>query len=591
MASRRLRHSLGRALVLGAMVLAACEPKSETTTPEPSPTTKGASAVRGPAQPWVFDDPFPSVEALAQYLDEPGPDIGEILTTSSPETWTLHGDGTDRIDIRPYDGPDPVGQAVATKLAQHPRGLSSTAGLQCFAEQFGRFALAHGSRPTSDVYGFIAARCGVASDGLMDAMRMGPASALPKSALAEDALPQHIDDALEMVPDDTRVGLWFGREGRRSAHVVVMGRPGLELREPVMLSGRTEGYVDIRGRVSFAFDHLEGLATRGATGVARCQPSPNVIVRPPQLALRCPLDGDSPTVITLFARLPGDVLGLTLLQTIASRGALPQTYTPSLPTGAAQSLAEAIADVRESAGLPAAKVSAPQSQVVAKALPHLLRLHTQRSEQGRTLALGLLAGHALDGDLHRAHLAESTANSQWSASRELAALLWSPRGRARLLDPAVDTLAIASQSDEATGARYSLVATYQSQEADTRDATLAAVFDAIDRQRAVAGLPPVVRAGGPNDRTVLDATVGQLERGQLEVHDAMTQLLGHFVEQTHRGFQGTVLDDYDFDGWQPHVEGALVTEPKVAATAAVASMRPPGAAWSRRVVLIVYTIM
>ncbi len=588
--SAPLTHRLG-VLLLGAISLLACEPKPETHNPEPSAPEAPPPNVRSPAQPWVFDDPFPSAEDLAKYIDEPGPKIGDISRVASAETWTLHGSGADRLEIRPYDGDDAVGRAVALQLTPNPRGLSSTVGLQCLAEQLGRFVLEHGRRPALDVRGFMEARCGVASEGLVDFIRTGPASELPKASLTGEALPQHIDTELETAPDDARVGLWFGRKGRRSTHVLMMARPGIEFREPVMLSGRTEGYVDIRGRVGFPLGHLQGLATRGATGVVRCQPSPDVIVRPPQLAVRCPLDGDAPTVITLRAHLPGEVLGFTLLETMASRGDLPQTYSPSLPTGEAESLVKAIATVRESAGLPAARVSGPQSEVVAKALPHMLKSRTQRSGPGRTLAMGLLAGHALGTGLHRANMMEASTSSQWSASRELAALLWSPHGRARLLDPSIDTLAVASESDEAAGVRYSVVVTYQTEEADTRDAMLASVFDAIDSERAIAGLTPVLRAGGPNDRAALDATVQQLEQGQLEVNEAMTKLLGHFVQQTGRGFKAMLLEDYGFDGWQPRVVGALVTEAKVAAAAAVASVRPRGAAWSRRLVLIVYAVM
>lgn len=72
---------------------------------------------------------------------------------------------------------------------------------------------------------------------------------------------------------------------------------------------------------------------------------------------------------------------------------------------------------------------------------------------------------------------------------------------------------------------------------------------------------------------------------------ASEQLLEHYVEQTHRSFQGLMLHPYELEGWVPELDGDLVTAPHVAAAVTMSHWSPPGSAWGRQLVLVVFTVL
>ncbi len=81
----------------------------------------------------------------------------------------------------------------------------------------------------------------------------------------------------------------------------------------------------------------------------------------------------------------------------------------------------------------------------------------------------------------------------------------------------------------------------------------------------------------------------RIREGRIDPIDALDDLLTYFVDQTGRGFQGLLLAPHELDGWEPELEGPLVTAPKVAAAVTISHFVPPGAAWGRHLVLVVFT--
>jgi hypothetical protein len=139
--------------------------------------------------------------------------------------------------------------------------------------------------------------------------------------------------------------------------------------------------------------------------------------------------------------------------------------------------------------------------------------------------------------------------------------------------------------------RRSLLASYELYVDRDYAPEIAAFFDLVDRQRVARGLSPVVRVEAESDRKVLDATARRVRDGELDPGDALDGLLEHFVEVTRRPFQGIYFLPYELEGWTPELEGDLVTAPRVAAAVTVSHFSPPGSAWGRQLVLVVFTVL
>ena len=111
----------------------------------------------------------------------------------------------------------------------------------------------------------------------------------------------------------------------------------------------------------------------------------------------------------------------------------------------------------------------------------------------------------------------------------------------------------------------------------------------VDRQRAVRGLDPVIRVDGANDRAILDDDPRRMRDEGLHPESGLDELLEHFAEQNHRSFRGLLSFPHQPNGWEPELEGEIVTAPGGAAAVTISHVAPRGAAWGRQLVLVVFT--
>ena len=253
----------------------------------------------------------------------------------------------------------------------------------------------------------------------------------------------------------------------------------------------------------------------------------------------------------------------------------------------------AINALRRSAGLRPVSAAAGQTKVVETLLPHLVAAteDPSQSELADQIALGLIAGWKVEGNVQSGRILLQASHYGTPLERELASQLSSPFTRAQLLDPDTSVVAHAEVADEALGMRRSLLASYRLFVDRDYTPEIAAFFDLVDRQRAVRGLDPVIRVDAEADRTLLQRTATRVRDGELDPGAAMDELLQHYVEQNHRAFQGLMLHPYELEGWVPELEGDLVTARRVAAAVAMSHWSPPGSAWGRQLVLVVFTVL
>jgi hypothetical protein len=417
------------------------------------------------------DDPFPAEAELEEIAARPTPAPEKLFGAkiAAADAWTLHGPGATETADHAYAGDDPNALALATVAAGEGKGRRVTAGMQCFAEEIGRFALVHGDSPALDIADFIAARCGTTVVRPMFTVR--PDGLFPPDGLS---LPRDRDGLATRVASlraGAHLGVWMGREGERTVQVVAFGVPDVEL-EPVPLASGRLGWVELRGRVAWDIDQLIGRVTQGALGFATCEPQPGVAVTPPELALRCPVaPQDEAAVIELFATPRGRLLGKEVLRVIVSpRGVVPNAYRApvlSLPVSEGEhdltAVVTAVNALRHRAGLRPVSAAAEQTVVVEGLLPHLAAATADPSQTALAdqIALGLMAGWRVEGNVRSGQFFFDGSHHGWSLERELAAKLSSPVARAKLFDPDAAAVAYATIDDEARGLRRSLVASYQ----------------------------------------------------------------------------------------------------------------------------------
>ncbi|MCX4241390.1 hypothetical protein [Paraliomyxa miuraensis] len=590
---------------LSVLLVSACLKAPSGSAPEgtvapPQP----AAAVPAKHEPVSsIPDPFPTQAELDQISARPHPEAARLLGQSvAPiDAWDLQRPVAQRTEVVTYRGDDPNARALAAVLAEGKDGRRVTQGMQCVAEEMSRFVLAHGDEPAADLRGFIVARCGTPVSFPAVAIQRLPVEELPGRPLHPVKDRQFLDALAKDVPAEASAGFFIGRGEDEAVLGLAFGVPDVELEPvPLVLDGRHE--VDVRGRMRWDFDNLSGHASRGELGALPCRPITHEPIAAPRFALRCPVAiDDAFTVIELNASPKGRLLGRGVLRLlVSSRGPVPTHYQSprlSLPIGPQEhddlALATAVSALRRKAGMEPVIASAGQSEVLAQLLPHFLVAIADPSqgELADQIALGMMAGRKVGTAIRWGSFSTSTSPSNWPLERDLAAELFSPYSRSRLFDPEANTVAYTEISDPAQPMRVSVIASYS--ELRDRDYTpqIVALFETIDRQRAAAGLDPLVRVMAPGDVRTMAAVAARVRDGELMPEDAVGQLLRHFAEQTHRSFEGMVLLPHSLEGWNPALEGPIVTDPQVAAAITISHFRPPGAAWGRNLVIVVFTVL
>ncbi len=588
--------SLRSCLVVLAVVGLGC-----TSIPAhmPSSAAREPPSVSSKIRAVPVPDPFPDEDTLAAIAARPAPGEAELLgeVVAPVDTWDLEGRGSLSTEWALYEGADLDARALGSALATDTTGRRVTRGMQCVAQEHGRFVLEYGDDPAADLAGFIAARCGTTVARVGVTVRRMPTEELPP-ALDVRRDGQAIAHMIEAMEPGASVGLWRGTRGAESVIAFATGAPDVEI-EPVSLFAATRGQVEIRGRVAWPYDNLRGFATHDEVGYYTCTPIRGEHPVAPAFALRCPVRvHDDMAVIELHATPPGRLLGRRVLRLIvAPGGAVPDAYhapTLRLPIASGAhdvvAVAAAINAMRRRAGLTAVSVAAGQSTVLDDLLPHFFAATDDPSAKDLAdqIALGMIAGRRVEASVRWGAFFSNHTPSSWTLGRELAAELLSPQARAQIFDPDATAVAYASLSDPSHGMRRGVIATYSTFGGDD-PAQVQRVFDALDRQRGARGLQPIVRIDGRRDLEVMRQASARVGEGQLEPEDALDDLLRHFVGETRRDMRGTILYPSSLAGWEPKLDGSLVTAHEVAAAVVVGHVQPPGAAWARPLVMIVYT--
>lgn len=203
-------------LLTTCLVAAACTPTSRGPR---DPSSRDAQ------RSGVLEDPFPTEAVLEEIAARPRPALEELFgrKIASADAWTLHDPGATETADRDYAGSDPNAKAIAAAAAGDSEGRRVTAGMQCFAEEFGRFVLAHGDPPARDIEAFMAARCGTTV--VRPVTLAKPEDVFPPDGLVFPRDREGLATLLGSLPPKAQLGAWIGSDGDRTMQAVAWGVP------------------------------------------------------------------------------------------------------------------------------------------------------------------------------------------------------------------------------------------------------------------------------------------------------------------------------------------------------------------------------
>ncbi len=448
---------------------------------------------------------FPSDAELAPYRNVEAHSLHNIPVVFIDD-WTVDTSAGDRVGIEPGT------ETQWSRLLQettHGAKVQTTRGMQCVAAELGRFFLMYQALPDLELRRFIVARCGAPntqlSFGLWTATAQGE---VDEERVYVDAKPSLLAELNKLVVSAPQVGGgWFGQSGDRLVVLMTTSRVNVDVKpESAVQLGRRWTF---RAEVHGNFARVEALATAGKASVAPCVA---VKTGPWAFDFSCPLaPGNPQTLVDIQAYTKDAVVGLNLGHVMAHRGdadsrkfqrAIPLAATQHSAAGAAlpapqsqrssEQLIELINRLRKQNGLAPVQHSAQQSQEHRELSGALFSSRSSNDARvAQQIVLGLAAGRHLPSSIRDAVVFTSVLEGSTSLEHWASSALQSPLGRATVLAPDAEYLAVAGTP--MTGGVQGLAVTataYMGFNAETTAEFSKAFLEELDRQRLAAGNEP-----------------------------------------------------------------------------------------------------
>jgi hypothetical protein len=401
-----------------------------------------------------------------------------------------------------------------------------------------------------------------------------------------------LDDLVGAFDGRLEVGGWHGREGDQVVFVVAAGRVDARASRIARVDDAT---LEIEGRLAVPAASVRGFVTRGLYGYAKCRVDPAVAL--PAFRLRCSVSSEEPWVwVDLSALPPGRKLGsaaLGLMVPVA--GALPDAYEDRLQLSSKlaphidqleQALLDAVGAVRERAGLHPLVLEGPQSYTARRLGPAYFVASKRRAREADEIALGLMAGWDVDAKIRSAAFFAASVSGTHDASALAASLLARPFGRAVLLDPEAERVALGPVVASDPPMVGTLVATYRTFATVEPAAKAGRVREALDAARAARGGAPLAAASS-SVQTAVEAAAEAVTAGRMDAQAALSQAIGDAARAAGTRVRGSFITTSDLDRL-PFADALLDAEGGTAAVAVgvEAPLRKP---WARYVIFIVHT--
>ncbi len=483
---------------------------------------------------------------------------------------------------------------VASQSAGHPKW---SAALACVAREAGRFYLRQGAQVPEDLSRFTAGACGV----LVPNFGVGfVGGAIPDGMTEEQVLrgwqPKISEFVRSTIPSDTtEAAAWFGRSGGKGFLSIAFAK-SIARMTTTDFRPDAHGDVALEGQITEPFDHVMGYANRGSFGVDACFMDPSV--RRPRFRAVCRLSPQDPsTWVQMVYVSPGRVLGTPFLQVLVRPNpATPLTYReekvgPPRPVTAPAQFTAAVLEglnaVRKQVGYKPVRIAAEQSKTAAQVAGPFFdsALKAGSTDIPDRIALGLMAGWQVGGIIREGGFVSSIVPRTRDASRWLAATLAMPIGRATLLAPEIEALAlgpIVLSNPDALGAVASGYRLYGAQD---HSSDIDLLYSRILRARRALSLPEPARLAGMDK--LLRQELARVQRGEAEPMDTLNVALSAGVSRFGAGMRGVVMEATAIEAVE--IPDEIIRARRLFLEIGVSHHKPEGAAWGQLVIVIVYT--
>jgi hypothetical protein len=481
-------------------------------------------------------------------------------------------------------------------------GAAHTPALDCVAHELARFVLEFPGRvPSRRLRQFVAARCG--SPIPMPYMQSWNSN---RKLDADDAaLVVALRDKLAgpIVRAAKNAGFAIARADGQMAMVLVWGDPSVQL-EPFERVVGAANAIELRGRVLFETDGVQGYVNAGAYGERACTSAPAVAA--PRFTLRCELaPGDDAAWIQLTAARRGRVLASVVHSLLAlrsdeaalvylprrSEAAEPEASSApdAVPNGSATRAAvfAQVNRVRQEAGLRPLALAAEQSVTANTVAPALFAAFEAEDEAAQKnadgLVLGLMAGWDVRGGIIRGANVVALSDDTLDAERWTLNALEQPIGRSNLLDPDARVLALGSLA-AGEPARLSAVAlTYGFFDPEPQPNTWARkLLERLARVRKARGLG---RTRFVPDAPGMQEQLAAIHRNEVTPFDGLRNAMLQTSQHLRMGVHGFVWETHDFETLEFPPE--LLQKRDLTLGAGITYHRAPGGAWGQYTVLFV----
>jgi hypothetical protein len=530
---------------------------------------------------------FPTQEAVAKLAAAPSP--SKLLDDKGKDvpTWELAGPLPDALDRVPPADDSPWGQLFAAAVAARGDAVVATEAMHCVARENAAFYLANDASPAEMLRRFIAARCG-APNGIAGTA-INVITGDPRAP--DEKIFEHFKDKVRDGVDKTlqagriEAGMAYVRKGGKAVIAVSVVPQTVRLDKTPLTPG-PDGKVVLKGEVPGNSVGLRALINQGKFGYAECAVSP--AVRLPRFMITCQAARDDEVAwISVSALPPGRVLGEPVLEMMVwPSGAPGKTYAklarPSgeAPTASLEDMTKEINRIRAEAKLPPVRLADQQSRTATLLAPHYFG-NNDREAVADQVALGLLAGWQVDGMVRTGHFVSTWVTDAVSGAEVVRAAMSRPIGRAALLDPTIERVAIGPLS--MAGGQGALFSTYALFDTYRHDEDAKHLVSRIAAVRQSNGVSPPKLFTDLSDLARRAAET--VQAGSRAPEEALDDLLKHVANDLGRSARGWVVETTSLD--RISFPSELVASPSAGLGIGVAHHRRQGQPWGRFVVLVV----
>ncbi|WP_437286772.1 hypothetical protein [Sorangium sp. So ce406] len=542
---------------------------------------------------------FPSQAALRAIEAKPAAPPAMPQEREVDGSWAPAGSLPELAGDEPWQAASAWDAAFSAAVDRAERPPRVTRSMSCAAREIGRFLLEHAEPPPERLRRFMTAACGSATSVTSYAVHGGE---VPETATDEEVLARWQGEFRARVEERLRPGMdvagfSFERIAGRAVALAVFGSAEAEIK-PFSPVPDARGEVVIEGRLTRPADEVTAYVNRGRTGVAQCDVD-MAVPRPGFRVICHPDPRDRSAWIQVLYAPPKRVLSRPFAHVLARRPGLAPVYQEeadpasppiSRPVDSAAQFTRVALDqlnaARAQAGLRPVTLAARESATAARLAPRFFAAAFGETEtpDADLIALGLLAGWEVDGTIRDGNFLSNYSPHGLDAGRWLSAALEMPMGRATLLTPDIEQIAIGPLVTREPDGLGAMVTSYRFHHGSDHTADVNLLLTrVIDARRRMGLAPPKRLASMPE---VMKEELGLVHAGELDAGSALDAVLEQAVHRFGRNMRGYVVEATSIDALELPPE--ILRQRALHLDIGVTHHRPKGAAWAQYVIFIVY---